>query len=279
MIPTRRITQIDAADVSALSPLSAIAGRVEDLDHALIPEGTLVELGGEASLALVAATTAAAQERRELVAWVWCGPGAPHPEDLEQAGINLDALPFVRVDSARAGRAAELLLASGGFDLVSVIDCGPLRVAAVARLQAMARRHRSRLIVVPQQGVTLGATIALRLSASIRPSSPSSSQGAIIECRWTKNKTGQASSSLQFAARGPAGMTFGLLQPHQKRHLTPEVPILSREPRDRMAALPESPLPMNSERLRLLVPQGASDVPPSPVHPAPRSEVSIEEAS
>jgi recombination protein RecA len=100
----------------------------------------LIELvGGGASARLTAAVGCLhmAQARGETTAWVQRAGGSLFPPDLQDSGIDLDALVVVQVP-ARAGahgpvKAAELLLRSGGFGMVVVDLSAEPRGSALER--------------------------------------------------------------------------------------------------------------------------------------------------
>ncbi|MFO7653966.1 MAG: recombinase A [Candidatus Krumholzibacteriia bacterium] len=78
---------------------------------------------GAASAVLTAALALVrqAQQAGEPAAWI-CGGDPFYPPDAAAGGVDLAALPVIRVpDAAAAGRAADLLLRSGAFGLV-VLD-------------------------------------------------------------------------------------------------------------------------------------------------------------
>lgn len=136
--------------------------------------GRLVELSGGpggATLSVAAALLHEAQRDGEPAAWVAARAATFYPPDLDDAGIDLAALPVVRVGRAGdAARAAETLLACDGFTLV-VLDLAPgmsLPPAALARLDALARRRRAALLVLtakPREAPSLGCQVALRAEA------------------------------------------------------------------------------------------------------------------
>lgn len=154
--------------------------------EAIAPRAELVEVLGTGSGAVLGAACAFVQRGGEPVAWIVAGPAVPHPADLARAGVDCARLAVVRAPGERSARAAELLLASGGFGLVVIDGSGPLRDRAVARLRALCRKHRARLLVAPRAGrqgkAALGATVALRLEAEV--------DGRVLSMRWTKNKAG-----------------------------------------------------------------------------------------
>lgn len=153
---------------------------------AIVPRAELVEVLGAASGSVLAAGCALVQGEGEPVAWIAAGTSMPHPADLARAGVDCDRLVVVRASGPDSARAAEILLASGGFGLVVVDGCGHLRDRSVARLRALCRKHRARLLVAPHAGArgapALGATVALRLVASL--------DGRALRLRWAKDKAG-----------------------------------------------------------------------------------------
>lgn len=139
--------------------------------------GRLVEVSGGADGAVLSAAAALlgeAQRAGEPLAWVAAREDSFYPPDLAEAGIALEALPVVRVTRAgQAARAAEMLLGSGGFSLV-VVDLAPgmrLSPAALARLDALARRQRAALLLLTtksREEASLGCQVALRAEARRR---------------------------------------------------------------------------------------------------------------
>lgn len=98
-----------------------------DWDRALL-EGRLGELSGSgaaATLSTALELVRNSQAEGEPTAWVSVGESAFFPPDAHRNGIDLAALPVVRVDDAStAARAADKLLRSGGFGLL-VVDLAP----------------------------------------------------------------------------------------------------------------------------------------------------------
>lgn len=87
--------------------------------------GRLVELSASADAAHLTAALGLVLEAQlggDRAAWVALDGSSFFPPDLVDTGIDLDALPVVRVPDARlAGRAADHLLRSNAFGLV-VLD-------------------------------------------------------------------------------------------------------------------------------------------------------------
>lgn len=115
-----------------------------------------------------------AQADGHPVAWVTAGESCFYPSDVADAGIDLAALPVIRVaDSAAAGRAADLLLRSGAFGLV-VLDLG--RQARLAdplqsRLVQLALKHDAVVLCLtetPPEAPSLGSLVSLRAEATRR---------------------------------------------------------------------------------------------------------------
>jgi hypothetical protein len=86
--------------------------------------GRLVELSGHADtavLTLVAGVLLETQQRGESAAWISAVDSLFYPPDLAAAGIDLSALPVVRVQKGlQAARAADALIRSGGFGAIAV---------------------------------------------------------------------------------------------------------------------------------------------------------------
>ena len=145
--------------------------------HQLFRAGQLLELSGgrPGKLSTVASLIAHAQGQGEPVAWVGARDEAGfYPPDFVLGGIDLAALVVVRVPSASGPhalvRAAELLLRSGAFGLVT-IDFGSAPVprgelAWQARLSGLVRKHEARVVLITassREAPSLGPLIALRV--------------------------------------------------------------------------------------------------------------------
>lgn len=139
--------------------------------------GRLTELSGQgaaASLTAAVALVVEAQDRGEPVAWVTLPSASFYPPDLDEAGVDLEALVVVRApDPVVIARAADRLLRSGAFGLV-VLDLGPaganveVPIAIQGRLVGLAQRHDAALVVVtdkPSTSPSLGSMVSLRAEA------------------------------------------------------------------------------------------------------------------
>jgi recombination protein RecA len=123
--------------------------------------GRLVELSGSADtavLSLVAGVLLEAQRRSESAAWISAVESCFYPPDFAAAGIDLSALPVIRVKKGvQAARAADALLRSGGFGAI-VIDLGSvsgwqasLSLSVQTRLAGLARRHDVALLALTRR--------------------------------------------------------------------------------------------------------------------------------
>jgi recombination protein RecA len=139
--------------------------------------GRYVELSGgmaTAALTVCAGLVLQAQRRGAFAAWIGGYNSSFYPPDFAEAGIDLKALPVVRVvEPAEGWRAADTLLRSGAFAIV-VIDLGckaRLPLAAQTRLVGLAKKHNTALLVITRQarhgrhggrGVPNGSLASLR---------------------------------------------------------------------------------------------------------------------
>jgi recombination protein RecA len=141
--------------VRAASLLEQESQRSEDQQKAWTPKqlaGRVVELSGgraSATLTLAMGLVYQAQKDGEPTAWVCAGDATFFPPDAARGGIDLSALPVVRVQGGhQAARAADKLARSGAFGLV-VLDLneqpsvpGPL----MRRLLTWAEEHQTALV-------------------------------------------------------------------------------------------------------------------------------------
>ncbi len=151
--------------------------------------GRLTELSGVGAVASLTAATSLlleAQGRGEPSAWITLPTASFYPPDLDDAGVDLDALVVVRAPTALAlVRAAERLLRSGAFGLL-VLDLGApqlanasgvnalgrgavdISMAAQGRLVGLAQHHDAALVAItekPARAASLGSMVSLRAEA------------------------------------------------------------------------------------------------------------------
>lgn len=135
--------------------------------------GRLVELSGGpagAGLTLAMGLVYQAQHDGEPAAWVSAGEATFFPPDVARGGVDLDALPVVRVSSARkAARAADKLARSGAFGLV-VLDLdsrASIPAPLMRRLLKWAEQHQTALVCLTERDAA-GADDALSSLVSLR---------------------------------------------------------------------------------------------------------------
>lgn len=147
--------------------------------------GRLIEisgLGDSACLTLAFSLVLDAQSQGETTAWVTRQESCFYPLDAWASGVDLDALPVVRVpDQAAVLRAADRLTRSGGFGLV-VLDLaasddkttalgqhpGRVPTALQARLRGLAHRHGTAVVCLtrkPEDTASLGSLVSLHARA------------------------------------------------------------------------------------------------------------------
>jgi recombination protein RecA len=178
-----------ARPVSRL-PTPVAASRENGWSYAELT-GRLVQLegaGDSAALTLAFTIILEAQQCGEPAAWITTLPvaigasnvGAAatssvfYPPDALETGVDLGALPVVRVPGTPAMlTAADVLLRSGGFGLI-VADLGDPRnveATSLARLAGLARRHHTALIFVTRSdGRRMPAPEDWRTETNIRGS-------------------------------------------------------------------------------------------------------------
>jgi len=185
--------------------------------------GRLVELSGSgATVALTFAIrqVAEAQGRGENVAWIAASPDPFFPPDAAACGVDLAALPVVRVPDPRtAARAALHLVRSGAFALVVVNlgEGGIFPAAAQARLARLVERSGAALLFLTHKGSrapSLGPLISLRLHT--RRGTP---DGDLYPCRLTALKDRRRGPGWQATERfpGPPGLSPVATAPRRGR--------------------------------------------------------------
>lgn len=179
--------------------LSLLAGRLTEISDA----GAAPALTAAASLILQA------QQRGEPAAWVGFGNSIFFPPDLVEWGIDIDALPVVRVpDALAASRAADQLLRSGAFGLV-VLDLKAetrMHMAVQSRLAALARKHHAALLCLTRKkrgAPSLGPLVSLHGEGRITRTAFSLFDW---EIRVVKDKRGAPGWSHTESCRGTDGL-------------------------------------------------------------------------
>jgi len=173
--------------------------------------GRLVELsswGGGAPLTLAFELVLQAQREEEPVAWI-TGSSTFFPPDAARCGVDLDALPVIRVsDAPSAARAADKLLRSGAFGLV-ILDLGARALippALQTRLLGLASKHDAAVLFLtekPGDAPSLGSLVSLRAQA-VR--SRTGEDRFSCEARVLKDKRRGPGWSHRELRHGPAGL-------------------------------------------------------------------------
>lgn len=179
--------------------LGALAGRIFEISDS----GTTPSLTAAASLILQA------QQKGDPVAWIAVGHSIFFPPDLLDWGIDLEALPVLRVlDGMAAARAADQLLRSGAFGLV-VLDLQDqlhMRPAVQSRLAALAKRHQTLLLCLTRKKrgtPSLGSLVSLHGQGRIQKTSFNRFSW---EVRMLKDKQGAPGWSHTESCRGSDGL-------------------------------------------------------------------------
>lgn len=141
LVPASALTRDPLSARQQTWSLDTLAGRFVELSGA----------GDSATLTTSAGLIREAQMRGELAAWIGGQGSSFFPRDFAASGIDLEALPVVRVGGLiQAARAADTLLRSGGF-LLLIMDLGATRslpMAAQNRLMGLAQKHHTALVAL-----------------------------------------------------------------------------------------------------------------------------------
>ena len=194
--------------------------------------GRLIELSGSADAASLTAAFGLvldAQLSGDRAAWVSLEGTSFFPPDVADGGVDLDALPVVRVPDARsAGRAADHLVRSGGFGLV-VIDlvlvlavargdwshagqAAVIPIPLLTRLLGLARAHEAAVVMLTKKShdaPSLNSLISLRAETVRSSSATGSAKSAgsyVVRVRVIKDKRDGPGRIHSEACRGPAGV-------------------------------------------------------------------------
>ncbi|MGE0791348.1 MAG: hypothetical protein AB7S26_37080 [Sandaracinaceae bacterium] len=142
-------------------------------------DGRLIELAAgpaSARTSVAAQILLAAQREGDLVAWVEGVGSTAFPPDLARAGLDLDALLFVRLRDeagpAARPKAAEILMRTGAFGAIA-LDVSDVRLprgqAWLGRLGTLARDRECRCVLLSGESESsLGSMVATRARVSRR---------------------------------------------------------------------------------------------------------------
>jgi len=187
-------------------------GRAEWKVHRLA--GQLIELSGaEDSAALTCAfgLVREAQLLGDPVVWITLETQSFLAADVADGGVDLAALPIVRLRHPRElARAADQLTRSGAFGLV-VIDLPPhatLKLAMQSRLLGLAQKHATALLFLTQKAhgsPSLGSLVSLRAQTRRRRVDSRANTFACELC-VTKDKRRRPGWRHEEICRGPVGL-------------------------------------------------------------------------
>ena len=133
--------------------------------------GCLAELSGTAaapSLTLALGLVRQVQREDEPVAWITRTASTFFPPDAAEGGVDLAALPVIRLDGVRQRlRAADQLARSGAFGLlvIDLGDCLDLPLAVQSRLAEQALAHGTLILCLTEKTErqpSLGSLVAVR---------------------------------------------------------------------------------------------------------------------
>jgi recombination protein RecA len=178
--------RVAGATVLRLDDFVAQRGAIASDDHRFeLPQlaGRVTEVSGYGATAVLSCAVGVvldAQTRGEPVVWIAVGGSTFYPPDLDESGVDLDALVVVKVRELVVGaRAAERLLRSGAFGLVVIDAADPgerdkaasdaqVPMGHLGRLHALAQQHDAAVVVLtnkPRTSTSLGSIVSLRVDA------------------------------------------------------------------------------------------------------------------
>ena len=194
--------------LTALNMLAHVARPVADPFTFASLAGALCELSGPAVVTAAVSKMREAQLRGEPVAWVARPDSMFFPPDVQQAGVDLQALVVVRVPGEASARAAELLVRSGGFGLIVIDLEARQRVPTplLSRLLGLAQKHEVAVLFMSQSAEDAGSIdslISMRAHAATRRQSKGR---FVLTVRAIKDKRRSPTWVVNEEHRGPSGL-------------------------------------------------------------------------
>ena len=201
--------------------LSSLAGRLTEMSDS----------GAAPSLTAAAALILQAQQRGEPAAWIGFGNSIFFPPDFAEWGIDLEALPVIRVpDALAASGAADQLLRSGAFGLV-VLD-----LKSETRMRHRPRGEFDVPREHPHDGGLAGAVLDARDRKGFRartglksvPAGPFNLQGwgTNCACTWSPKNGLERSWTFAYSTLGPHELDTGNGSEHSSTATRPQNPTL-----------------------------------------------------
>ncbi len=174
--------------------------------------GRLAELsswGGGACLTLAFELVLQAQLEGQATAWITVGCSTFFPPDAARCGIDLEAMPVVRVPDARAAaRAADKLVRSGAFGLV-IADLGSdsrIPLPLQSRLLGLVGKHDAAVVFLTEKksdAPSIGSLVSFHAEAVRHRTAENH---FACEVRVVKDKRQGPGWSHREVRRGPAGL-------------------------------------------------------------------------
>ncbi len=174
--------------------------------------GRLVELSGTgaaASLTFAVALVLDAQRRGETAAWVTSRDSSFFPPDVAANGVDLGALPVVRVPlPEHVARAGERLVRCGAFDLV-VVDLGErggVPLPLLTRFLGLVEKHAAVVLFLtekPASMPSIGAPVSLRAETRRERTRDGEFACELVALRDRRRAAGWTRSEVR---RGPEGL-------------------------------------------------------------------------
>jgi hypothetical protein len=229
----RELTRKDHRIPSGLRP-------VDKLIEGGIVRGRISEIVAQpgAGKTSLAAAFAANVTRREAVAWIDAADDFD-PASIAAAGVELTRLLWVssrRANKAASLKAAEWILAAGGFGLV-ILDFGAsspqLSQSAALRLARAAEQSgASVLVLAPHRMCGTFAALSLTLRrerasfSRFRPGAPVLFDGLQLEACVTRNKLGGSGQTAKWKTliKGSSGFSAGQNSPDRRLQALPPLP-------------------------------------------------------
>lgn len=170
--------------------------------------GSLSELSGPASLTAAMLKVREAQRAAEPVAWVSRPDSIFYAPDVEESGIDLEAIAVICVKSKDAPRAGEMLVRNGGFGLV-VIDLEAkltIQTPLLSRMLGLAQKHEVAVLFLTQRGEHEGSLDSL-ISMRAWATAPRTAAGEFtLSVKALKDKRHAPNWTANEVCRGPAGL-------------------------------------------------------------------------
>ncbi len=178
--------------------------------------GRLTEIssaGASATLTTAIGLVLDTQRQGDPVAWITLPNSIFYPPDVDDSGVDLDALAVVRAPLARAAaRAADRLVRSGAFGLI-ILDLGKdayIPDSLQGRLVGLAQKHDTAIVCLtekPADSPSLGSMVSLRVT-TMREKLPPDIPAGGFRCKLVVVQDKRRGPNWQHSetVRGPSGL-------------------------------------------------------------------------